>query len=141
MQELELLKARLRISEGLKLRMYLDTVGKRTIGYGHNLDAKAISLRAAEIILADDIQDALDDLDKFLPWWKTLDPIRQTVIADMSFNMGMGGLLTFRNTLRAIQEGRWRDASEGMLASKWARQTGQRAVKLARIMLTGEKEA
>lgn len=137
-EALERLKARLRVSEGLKLRMYLDTKGKRTIGFGHNLDAKPISLRAAEIILSDDVQDALDDLDRFLPWWTTLDPVRQTVMADLSFNMGIGTLLQFRNTLPAIREGRWEAAAHGMLDSAWAKQVGQRAVRLAHSMLTGE---
>lgn len=144
MSVVEILKPRLRVSEGWRSRPYRDTVGKLTIGYGHNLDAKGISLRAGEVILEDDILDAMDDLDRFLHWWRTLDPARQSVLAEMMFNMGpggpgKGGLLSFVNTLPAIREGRWDEAARGMLASHWARQVKGRAVHLASIMRTGEE--
>lgn len=132
------LRESLRVSEGVRYRPYLDSVGKLTIGVGHNLDAKPLSPRAVAVILDDDISDAIDDLDRHTPWWRTLDGARQLVMAEMCFNLGIGGLLTFRNTLTAMETGRYTDAAEGMLKSKWARQVGQRAVRLARVMMTGE---
>lgn len=133
-----LLKARLRVSEGWRPRMYYDTVGVPTIGYGHSL-LNPISPRAGEVILEDDIQTvAIGPLDKHLPWWRALDGVRQVVLAEMAFNLGIVGLLGFTNTLRAVQERRWADAARGMLASKWARQVKGRAVELAAMMETGE---
>lgn len=145
------LSAALRQHEGLRLAAYRDTVGKLTIGFGHNLDAKPLAwlkagehipLRVAEAILEQDIDDTLHSLDRFLPWWRTLDGVRQNVLAEMAFNMGVDanpadGLDSFVNTLKAIQEGRWLAARDGMLSSKWARQVGERAVVLASRMLTG----
>jgi lysozyme len=55
----------------------------------------------------------------------------------MAFNLGVPGLLKFKNTLRAVREGRFEDAAKGMLASKWARQVKGRAVRLAQVMKTG----
>jgi lysozyme len=52
--------------------------------------------------------------------------------------MGIHGLLTFRNTLEAMRRGNYESAAAGMLASKWARQVGRRADRLAAIMRTGE---
>lgn len=52
--------------------------------------------------------------------------------------MGAEGLLKFGNTLRAAREMRWKDARDGMLASKWAGQVGRRASELAEQMMTGE---
>jgi lysozyme len=141
----------LRHNEGLRLRAYRDTVGKLTIGYGHNLDAKPLSwlvtgasipIRVAEAILEQDVDDTLHSLDAYLPWWSTLDEVRQGVLAEMAFNMGVDanpadGLDSFVNTLKAIEEGRWLSARDGMLSSKWARQVGDRAVVLASRMLTG----
>ena len=63
---------------------------------------------------------------------------RQAVLLDMAFNMGAEGLLKFGNTLRAAREMRWKDARDGMLASKWAGQVGRRASELAEQMMTGE---
>lgn len=136
---MERLKSRLRASEGWRSRAYRDSVGKLTIAYGHNLDAKGLSRRAGDVILTDDVEDAIRDLE-ILPWWKGLSPARQSVLADMSFNLGIRGLLTFRNTLESMRKGDYEAAANGMLASKWARQVGNRAVNLARIMRTGEYE-
>ena len=55
---------------------------------------------------------------------------------DMAFNMGYR-VLQFKNTMKAVEEGRYEDAAKGMLASKWAKQTKSRAVRLAEMMKTG----
>lgn len=124
--------------EGLKLKPYLDTVGKTTIGVGRNLDDVGITEEEARYLLANDIARVRADLDRKLPWWRTLDPVRQRVLEDMCFNLGIVGLRGFKNTLAAVQDGRFRDAAKGMLASKWARQVGQRAVTLSDMMRKGE---
>jgi lysozyme len=124
--------------EGLRLKPYKDTVGKLTIGVGRNLDDVGITEDEARMMLAADVGRTNAALDRAIPWWRNLDGVRQRVIADMAFNMGVAGLLTFKNTLAAVKEGRWDDASDGMLASKWARQVGGRAVRLARMMETGD---
>jgi lysozyme len=123
--------------EGLRLKPYVDTVGKTTIGVGRNLTDVGISRDEAEALLEHDIIRTLSGLNGALPWWTDLDPVRQRVLINMAFNLGIKGLLTFQNTLRAVREGRWQDAHDGMLASKWARQVGDRAKRLAEMMLTG----
>ncbi len=132
----------LRLHEGERRKAYRDTVGKLTIGIGRNLDDKGLRRDEIEYLLANDIADARADLDRYLPWWRGLDPVRQRVLIDMSFNMGMGapnrgGLLSFVNTLSNIRQGRYAEAADMMLASKWAQQVGRRAVRLATMMRTG----
>jgi lysozyme len=56
----------------------------------------------------------------------------------MGFNLGIQGLLKFTNTLSYIEQGKYELPSASMLASKWAKQVGQRARRLAEIMRTGE---
>ena len=56
----------------------------------------------------------------------------------MAFNLGVSGLITFKNTLRLISVGHYYEAAEEMLNSKWARQVGYRAEELAEQMRTGE---
>lgn len=138
--------------EGERLKAYKDTVGKWTIGVGRNLDdvgtaplnrtvadVKANGITAAESaqMLAHDLDRVDSDLDKHLPWWRELDPVRQRVLVNMCFNMGIGGLCGFVNTLGMIRQHRYIEASRGMLQSKWARQTGARATRLAAMMRTG----
>jgi lysozyme len=111
----------------------------KSYGIGDRIEVDA---DAAEWLLANDIADARADLDRYLPWWRGLDPVRQRVLIDMSFNMGMGapnrgGLLSFVNTLSNIRQGRYAEAADMMLASKWAQQVGRRAVRLATMMRTG----
>ena len=131
---IDAMRAELVRDEGLRLRIYKDTVGKLTIGVGRNLDDVGISKDEAYLMLDNDIQRTSDSLDKNLPWWKTLDEVRQRVILNMAFNMGINSLLGFKNTLAAIQAGRYNDAADGMLASKWATQVGARATRLADMM-------
>jgi len=159
----EILRAELRRDEGEKFTVYRCTEGKRTIGVGRNLDDVGISLaecaalgittqdaianginaRQSTVLLSNDIKRSKADLDRALPWWRTLDLTRQRVLINMCFNMGIGnaskGLLSFKNTLSLIQTGQYEKAASNMLASKWARQVGKRADRLAQLMRLGPK--
>jgi lysozyme len=133
----EKLLAELERDEGLRLKPYHDSVGKLTIGVGHNLDDKGITEAAARFLLGEDVLEVEAQLDLVLPWWTGLDEVRQRVLANMAFNMGVQGLLQFTNTLTAVREGRYEDAASGMLASLWAKQVGPRAIRLADMMRQG----
>ncbi len=132
--DINLMRKELIRDEGVRNYPYKDTVGKLTIGVGRNLDDVGISKDEAYLMLDNDIQRTSDSLDKNLPWWKTLDEVRQRVILNMAYNLGINSLLGFKNTLAAIQAGRYNDAADGMLASKWATQVGARATRLADMM-------
>lgn len=134
--DMGMLIAELSRDEGRKLKPYIDTVGKTTIGVGRNLTDVGISDAECDALLQNDIGRAVAWLDRNLPWWRGLDPVRQRVIVNMAFNMG-GGLLTFVNTLAAMKRGDYAAAADGMLASKWANQVGARAQRLAQMMRTG----
>lgn len=125
------------LHEGSRNRIYKCSAGFNTIGIGHNLDANPISDRAVMVIFEDDLNDVLNDLTKNLPWWNTLSESRQLVLVDMCFNLGIRRLLEFRNTLKAMQEGRYEDAAVGMEQSLWAKQVGSRATRLHKMMREG----
>lgn len=140
-----LLAKELRRDEGVEYVPYLDTVGIKTVGVGHNMQAKPLPadwtfpLTDAQVdqLLAEDLQEVFDGLDRNIPWWRKLSYERQRVLANMAFNLGIKGLMGFKNTLAHIQAERYQSAAEGMLASKWARQVGQRANRLAAMMVMG----
>ena len=125
----------LKVEEGFRPHVYKDSVGLLTIGYGCNLNA-GWSEGLASHVLRYQAEAAEIDLG-VLPWYDQLDLPRRAVLLDMAFNMGVQTLLTFKNTLGAVQRGDWQAAHDGMLASKWARQVGPRAQRLAKVMLTG----
>jgi len=145
---LEKLEQQLAIDEGKKLTAYIDTVGVLTVGIGHNCLVSPVPgvLKAGDTIteetcsrlFREDIAESLKQLDRHLPWWKDLDDVRQNILANMVFNMGINTLLQFRNTLKFIEVGSYDMAADGMLQSLWARQVGDRAKRLAKQMRTGE---
>lgn len=130
----EMLKAH----EGLELKPYLDTKGKLTIGYGRNLQDVGISLQEAETMLANDIADARRRAEQLFDWYSTLDSVRQDVIVMLVFNMGAAKLGHFIQMIQAIKAGDFYRASQEMLDSMWARQVGNRAVVLSKMMMSGK---
>lgn len=133
--------AELRRDEGVVPYAYKDSLGYWTIGVGRLIDRRKggrLSDDEIDYLLANDIRRVDAELDARLPWWRGLDPVRQRVLQNMAFNLGTAGLLGFKNTLAAVKAKRWSDAAAGMLASKWARQVGERAERLAHMMKTGD---
>lgn len=135
--DMQTLVSELSRDEGRKPRIYVDTVGKTSGGVGRNLSDVPFSDEEIDLMLTNDIARTTAALDKSLSWWRNLDPVRQRVIVNMAFNMGVAGLMTFKNTLAAVQNGDYAAAATGMLQSKWAAQVGARAVRLSNMMRTG----
>lgn len=138
----------LRDEEGLRLQIYDDAngakivpgyrcIGHPTIGVGRCLDTNGITLEEADYLLANDIAKVTAQLDKALHWWRDMSLTRQVVLAAMAFQMGVAGVLAFKQTLRAMEIGNFPAAASGMMASKWATQTPERAKRMARMMKEG----
>jgi lysozyme len=116
-----LLRTELARDEGVRLKPYRCSAGKLTIGTGRNLDDLGISQDENDVLLNNDLARVESELDSSLSWWRTLDPVRQRVLANMNFNLGIKRLLTFENTLPLIQNGQYEAAARGMLRSLWAK--------------------
>lgn len=139
---IEKLTAQLRRDEGTKATAYQDHLGYWTIGVGRLIDSRkpGAGLRPDEIdyLLRNDINDRVQALTKALPWFDRLDEARRGVLINMAFQLGTAGLLGFKSTLALIAAGKYAEAAEQMLKSKWATQTPARAKRLAEQMKTGE---
>lgn len=123
--------------EALRLKPYQDSMGYLTIGVGRNLSTKGISRKEAICLLRNDIADALDQLDKHLPWWRGIDEVRQRVLANMCFNLGIERLLGFQKMLAALQKRDYEGAAEEMASSAWDREVGNRAARLIEAIRSG----
>jgi lysozyme len=130
--------------EGLKLKPYKDTVGIWTCGVGHNMqeDDKMDTetpwtMEKVMTTLKTDIEKIQKELKQF-DWFKKLDSVRQDVITDMAFNLGLPRFLGFQNLIAALKKKDYKKASAEMLQSKWAQQVKRRAYTLSQMMLTGE---
>lgn len=139
MMDSQKLAAMLIEEEGLRLKVYMDTAGVPTIGVGRNLRDKGITKDEALKMLQDDIADVLVALPSLAGWYR-LDHVRQLVLADMAFNLGVHGLLEFKDMLSAVWHGDWEAATQEMLTSRWAHQVGRRAHRLAEMMRTGVEQ-
>jgi len=137
---LDKLKEELIRDEGLRMSAYKDSVGLWTIGVGHLLGTTArmttITLTEAMALLEADIKSATDMARKYIPHLDHLDDVRQRVLVNMAFNLG-DRLGQFRRFLTAVLVSDWPSAAVHMMDSKWARQVGQRAVRLRNMILTG----
>ena len=147
------IKAQLVKHEGIRMKPYRCTAGKLTIGIGRNLDDRGISQKEAYAMLERDIQDCEQWLiDEIPDVYNKLDEVRQSVLVNMCISipqsrfaplrepcyLGIKGLLGFNNTLAYIGAGDWERAANGMLASKWAKQVGLRAIELSELMRKGQ---
>lgn len=133
----DVLTSQLRDDEGLELKPYTDTTGNLTIGYGRNLSAKGLSKTECEFLLANDARESIELAKNNLPWFDSLSIPRQAVITNMIFNLGLDGVMKFKNMLNSIQVGNFRQASIEMLDSEWANQVGHRAKYLSQLMTQG----
>ena len=124
-------------NEGFRAKVYQCTEGKNTVGYGTNLDDRGITREEAEYLLDNDLKSIGDFLEKE-GLLNGLSPARSAVLYDMTYQMGKGGLLKFRNMLAAVAAGDFQQAAEELLNSRYAQQTPGRANRNADIMRTGE---
>ena len=119
--------------EGFRDRVYLDSEGKPTCGWGHHLwVGSKVPLIACEEFFKQDVAAAMSAYQTILPYLrKRLNTVRARVIVEMIFNMNISKVLQFREMWTAIEEGNFDKAADEMLNSKWASQVGQRASHLA----------
>ena len=143
---------RLTFHEGLSLMPYVCPAGYLSIGVGRNLITNpltseemkvvgdwthGITKNAANFLLQNDIRRVYEACKKNIPCWKILDNERQYALLDMAFNMGIFRLLKFRKMLEDIEIGDYRGAAKECLNSKYAKDVGQRAKRIAKTIEKG----
>jgi lysozyme len=128
--------------EGLCLEPYKDTLGCRTIGYGHLIkpseDFTTITPDDADSILRIDLQTAYDDACSLFPNIDGICEARKAVLIDLSFNLGKEKLSHFHNFIAAVIAEKFVAAAYELRNSLWFGQVGNRGEEDRLIMLTGE---
>lgn len=120
---------------------YRDSRGYLTIGIGRMVDSRlggGITLDEAKFLLAHDIARVTAALEARLPYWLDLDDARQRALANMAFNLGIPRLMEFRRMFAALADGDYDTAAAEALDSRWARQVGARADRIAAMIRTGQ---
>ena len=144
--------------EGIVLEPYRDSLGISTIGIGRNLEdrgitdgelnyigktmeevlEKGLTEEEAYYLCMNDIAIVEKELLDRKPIVNQLNHVRQMVLVDMAFNMGVPRLMKFKNMWAAIETEDYALACEEMIDSRWANQVGNRAMKLSLAMKNGE---
>lgn len=143
------LEERIKKNEGLRLNVYIDTLGNPTIGYGHLLppssDIKSITMEEAERLFNEDIADAkraaLDIFEEFAAFSQN----RQDAIIELLFNLGKTKFLRFIRMIHNINIGHWDDAANELkyadgrtTLSRWYTQVKeQRAEEIIELLREG----
>jgi len=130
----EIAAKQLEVDEGRKRFSYRCTAGKLSIGVGRNLEDRGLREDEINLMLSNDIDEAEGIARKLIPNYQKLSEERKAVVINMAFNLGETRLSQFKQTLTAINEGRYADAATGMRNSLWYKQVGARAERLATIM-------
>ena len=124
--------------EGYKNHVYLDTLGKRTVGVGHLCvedfweDDKEYEEDFLMDILKKDLQQAIRQADSMCEGLKISEDAK-IIIIEMIFQLGGTGVSKFRKMWQALQQDPpdYAEASVQMLDSRWAKQTPNRAKEMA----------
>lgn len=127
--------SRCKAAEGFRSAKYTDTRGFLTIGYGFNVDA-GISEYAASCLLDAQVHEAEADVSNF-DWFASVDPVRQSVLIELAFNMGIHKLQGFQNMLAACAKTDWSEAGRQLQSSAWFGQVGHRGPLLVRLLTDG----
>ena len=133
----EIAREQLKVDEGVRSKVYRDSLGIETIGCGRNLRDKGLSQREIDFLLDNDLDDAEADCKALFPSFDTLSDARKAVLLNMAFNLGRDRLRKFAFFCGAVMAKDWKRAADEMLDSKWAKQVGKRADRLAEQMRTG----
>jgi lysozyme len=145
------LKDMLARHEGVRFKPYKCPAGFNTIGIGHNYDANPLPKDTREYLdkhgeitpamvdklLDSDIAMALAACKRLYPEFDGFSEQRQNALQDWLFNIGEGTARKFQVTNRAINEGRWDDAAQGMTNSRWFKQVGNRSKEIVAMIKEG----
>ena len=136
------LKDSVKQHEGYRNKVYLDTLGKRTVGVGHLCvesfweDDKEYDEKFLMEILQKDLQQAIRGARSLMEEHDCADVDEQAeeILIEMVFQLGKTGVSKFKNMWKALSELNYVGASYEMLDSLWAKQTPNRAKSMAKIM-------
>ena len=128
--------------EGYRNKVYLDTLGKRTVGVGHLCvedfweDDKEYEEKFLMDILEADLQNAIKGAKDLMSenGCMDMDEVAEEIIIEMIFQLGKTGVSKFKNMWKALSGLDYTTAAMEMLDSRWAKQTKNRAEAMSAEM-------
>ena len=137
---------RIKLHEGFVPKIYKDSLGFKTIGFGHLCKSdetweedKEYSKEHLELVFKTDFNNALSHANS-LTCELELDERAKEVIIEMVFQLGIGGVMKFKMMWNALKDQNYSEAADQMLDSLWAKQTPKRAKSLSDVMRKCDEE-
>ena len=138
----EQLKERIKEHEGFVPRIYKDSLGFATIGYGHLVkegeqweEGKEYSKEQLEHVFKTDFNNAVGQATGLMDGMNLDDKAREVII-EMVFQLGVGGVGKFKKMWEALRNKDYGEASFQMMDSRLAKQTPNRAESLSKVMMS-----
>lgn len=132
------LERQLILDEGLKTKAYKCPAGLTTIGVGRNIETFGLSVEECIYLLRNDIDRCIQELSGY-EWFDRLHGVRRDAVINMYFNIGGTRFAGFKKMISALERQDFAEAAKQMLDSRWSRQVGARAQRLATEMMSGNK--
>ncbi len=122
----------LKFREEWRTKVYLDSLGKPTVGMGHLLTQGERSLYAVGNTVPDDVLNTWTQSDVQKAYDAAIDEAAQLGVTDQSFinalasvnfQLGTSWYLKFPNTWAMMVAGEWEQAAQAVELSLWYKQT------------------
>ena len=135
------LEERVKLHEGFVPKIYLDSLSKKTIGWGHLItpddhfkEGVEYSKEELEDVFQKDLKRAINEADDLIKI-KIANKAREVII-EMVYQLGKTGVSKFKNMWSALQESppNYFEAHVQMLDSRWYKQTPNRCGELSETM-------
>ena len=117
--------------EGYVKRVYKDSLGIDTLGYGFAIKDLELDQDICDMILDRKLKDLERMVNSKFNWYRYMPPEIKNVVIEMCYQLGVTGFSNFRKTITFLQNKQFHDASVEMLDSRWALQTPVRAKELS----------
>ena len=130
MPDFKTLIERIGVNEGFRSKPYQCSEGVWTIGHGLTWLTEEESLHILTGRISQLHLKLLDDLD----WYKDMPPEIQGILIEMVYQIGYSGVMKFKKMIANMIDKDWKGAATEMLDSLWAKQTPNRANRLADIV-------
>ena len=139
----ESLKEKIKMHEGFRSMIYLDSLQKKTIGFGHLIvpednfvEGKEYSKEELTKLFNKDFEKGWDSMINFCEVnnLRSISDTAKEILCEMIFQMGYSGVGKFKNMIKALQNRDYKSASIEMFDSRWAKQTPNRANELSNHM-------
>lgn len=126
--------------EGFRPYAYPDSLGYMTIGYGRCVDRRkgpGLTRSEADFLLENNVRAALIFLRQEVAFFDSLPDGVARALVNMAYQIGVAGVLKFKKMLAALEKKDWKEAAAQALDSEWAKQTPERARRMAEMIGAG----